>query len=128
MIWPVASPCPASVTPMVSRSARFAWVTALKGSCSYGVSAIRRASCSVIAIGRSLPSINCGVGICYVFLDLHQWVLERVLLFESPLQVGQPSLLEEVEEFLAVMLLPGHDSKSPTGSGSLAPRRRYPHM
>ena len=35
-----ASPCPASVTPMVSSSARFAWVTALAGSRSYVVSAI----------------------------------------------------------------------------------------
>src|SRR6266542_1226803 len=48
-----ASPCPASVTPMVSRRARFAWVTALTGSCSYVVSAIRCASCSVITMGRS---------------------------------------------------------------------------
>jgi hypothetical protein len=54
-----------------------------------------------------------GVWICYVFLDLHQWVLERVLLFES--------LLEEVEEFLGVVLLRGHRSESQAGSGSPAP-------
>jgi hypothetical protein len=37
------------------------------------------------------------------FLDLHYWVLERVVLFESLLQVGQLSLLREVEEFLAAL-------------------------
>ena len=74
---------------------------------------MRCASCSVIAMGVPPKDYTTlGIWICDVFLDLHQSVLERVLLFESLLQVGQPSLLEEVEEFLAAMLLPGHDSES----------------
>src|SRR5262245_56610411 len=67
MIWPAVSPCPASATPMVSRSARFAWVTALTGSCLYVVFAIRCASCSVIALGRSSQGCAVGVGICTIF-------------------------------------------------------------
>src|SRR5262245_1174884 len=67
MIWPVASPCPASVTPMMSRSARFAWLTALAGSCLYVVFAIRCASCSVIAMGRSSQGCVAGAGILRYF-------------------------------------------------------------
>jgi hypothetical protein len=43
------------------------------------------------------------------------------LLFESFLQVGQLSLLKEVEEFLAAALPPGHGSESQAGSGSPTP-------
>jgi len=62
-----------------------------------------------------------GVWICDVFLDLHQWVLARALLFESLLQLGQLSLLKEVEEFLAAALPPGHGSENQAGSRSPTP-------
>src|SRR5262249_47896814 len=81
MIWPAVSPCPASVTPMVSRSARFAWLTALTGSCSYVVSAIKCARCSVIAMGRSSQGCAVGVEICTSF-GLASVGLGRLLVFK----------------------------------------------
>src|SRR5262249_15656075 len=99
---------------MVSGSARFAWFTALTGSCLYVVSAIRCASCSVIAMGRSSQGCVSGVGICDV-LDWHQWVLVSLLLFEC---LFSQSLLEKVEEFAGAVMLPGHPSESQAGNGS----------
>lgn len=50
--------------------------------------------------------LRCGVWVYNAFLDLHQQVLENLLLFELLLQGGQQALLKEVKEFLAAVLLP----------------------
>src|SRR5262249_12427791 len=60
---------------------RFAWLTALTGSCSYVVSAIKCASCSVIAMGRSSQGCAVGEGICTIF-GLASVGLGRLLVFK----------------------------------------------
>src|SRR5262245_10228116 len=62
-------------------SARFAWLTTLTGSCSYVVSAIKCASCSVIAMGRSSQGCAVGEGICTI-IGLASVGLGRLLVFK----------------------------------------------